>query len=120
LHHQPIPVHKNAERSWCYVTDTARAVRMIIEKTGGGAFNVGRDKPRTSMSEIARMACKLTGAGATSIKMMDPPAQQTVVKRLSTRKLEALGWEPEVDIARGMQLTLEWVRTLDKTGAIAA
>jgi nucleoside-diphosphate-sugar epimerase len=52
--------------------------------------------------------------------MIDAPQAQTVVKRLSTRKLEELGWEPEVDLARGMQLTLEWVRTLDETGAVAA
>jgi nucleoside-diphosphate-sugar epimerase len=120
LHRQPIPVHRGAERSWCYVGDTARATRMIIEKTGGGAFNVGRDRPRTTMNDIARMACKLTGAGANTIELVDAPQAQTVVKRLSTRKLEELGWEPEVDLARGMQLTLEWVRTLDETGAVAA
>jgi nucleoside-diphosphate-sugar epimerase len=120
LHHQPIPVHRGAERSWCYVGDTARAVRMIVEKTGGGAFNVGRDDQRTAMIDIARHACRLTGADLKLIQQIDPPARQTVVKRLSTEKLTKLGWKPEVNIKDGMKLTLEWVRTLDATGAVAA
>lgn len=120
LHGQPIPVHRGAERSWCYVGDTARAVRMVIEKTGGGAFNVGRAGPRTAMVDVARYACRLTGADPKLIQLVDAPANQTVVKRLATHKLEDLGWSPEVDIEDGMALTLDWVRTLDATGAVAA
>lgn len=120
LHRQQIPVHQGAERSWCYVTDTAHAVRMIIEKTGGGAFNVGRDDQRVSMSDVARQACRLTGARFDLIQLTIPPANQTVVKRLATQKLEDLGWQPQIDIKQGMALTLEWVKTLDETGAVAA
>lgn len=120
LHGQPIPVHKGAERTWCYVGDTARAVRLIIEKTGGGAFNVGRDDQRASMLEVAKAACYLTGASQDLIQTTMPPTNQTVVKRLSTSKLRDLGWKPEVDLLEGMQHTLQWVRTLDETGAIAA
>lgn len=65
-------------------------------------------------------ACKLTGADPKLIQLMDAPARQTVVKRLSTRKLSELGWKPEVDILDGMRLTLDWVRTLGETGEVAA
>ena len=119
LHNQPITVHKGAERAWCYVTDTARAVRLIIEKSAG-AFNVGRDDQRASMLEVAKYACDLTGAPRSLIREVDAPGNQTVVKRLSTRKLFSLGWRPEVSLEQGMQNTLEWVRTLDATGAVAA
>lgn len=120
LHRQPIPVHNGAERSWCYVGDTARAVRMIIEQTGGGAFNVGRDDQRAEMVEVAKYACDLAGAPRDLIQLVDAPGNQTVVKRLSTRKLRGLGWVPEVQLEDGMRKTLEWVRTLDETGAVAA
>jgi nucleoside-diphosphate-sugar epimerase len=120
LHDQPIPVHQGAERSWCYVGDTARAVRLIIEKTGGGAFNVGRDDEPTSMLNVAHWACELTGASPDLIQTTIPPGNQTVVKRLATSKLRGLGWEPEVGLQEGMRRTLEWVQTLDESGAIAA
>ncbi len=120
LHGQQIPVHNGAERSWCYVGDTARAVRMIIEQTGGGAFNVGRDDQRAAMVEVAKYACDLAGASRDLIQLIDAPQNQTVVKRLSTRKLRELGWEPAVQLEDGMRITMEWVKKLDETGAIAA
>jgi dTDP-glucose 4,6-dehydratase len=120
MHGQKIPVHKGAERSWCYVTDTVRATRMILEMTNSGIFNVGRDDAAEPMKFVAQIACELTGADPGLIKMVDPPEMQTVVKRLSTARVRALGWKPEVDLIEGMQRTLEWVSTLDKTGAIAA
>jgi UDP-glucose 4-epimerase len=120
LHNQPIPVHTGAERSWCYVSDTARAVRLIVEKTGGGAFNVGRDDEPAAMVEVARAACFLTRSDTGLIQLVGVPARQTVVKRLSTRKLRDLGWKPEVDLLEGMKMTLEWVRTLDQSGDLAA
>jgi nucleoside-diphosphate-sugar epimerase len=120
LHSKKIPVHLEAERSWCYVTDTVRAVRMILEQTKFGIFNVGRDDAAVSMLQVAELACELTGSDHSLIEMIPAPSNQTVVKRLSTEKIRNLGWKPEVGLIEGMQRTLEWVHTLDKTGAIAA
>lgn len=120
IHGKPIPVHKNAERSWCYVTDTVEAVRLILEDTKEGVFNVGRDDDSMSMLDIALLACELTGADPDLIKMVLPPKNQTVVKRLSTTRLRRLGWRPEVTLEEGMRRTLEWVKSLDESGAVAA
>jgi nucleoside-diphosphate-sugar epimerase len=120
LHRQPIPVHRGAERSWCYVSDTVRAVRMALEQAEGGIFNVGRDDAAMPMSEIAMIACTLTGAPPSLMREVDPPPMQTVVKRLATERIRKLGWTPNVDIVSGMTKTLEWVRRLDESGALAA
>ena len=69
---------------------------------------------------VADLACELVDARPFLVEEVPAPSMQTVVKRLSTERIRALGWEPEVDLLEGMQRTLEWVRTLDKTGAIAA
>lgn len=115
LHRQPITVHRDAERSWCWIGDTVRGARLVIEQTDGGAFNVGRDDNAVPMLDVARLACLLTGASADDdlIEMVDAPARQTVVKRLATKRLRSLGWEPTVDLFDGMMATLEWVRELD-------
>lgn len=117
LNRQPIPVHRGAERSWCHVSDTVRGMRMTIEDTDGGVFNVGRDDASVSMLHVAMMACELTGAPLDLIEEVDAPARQTVVKRLATGKLRGLGWEPWVELEEGMERTLEWVRGLDEVVA---
>jgi nucleoside-diphosphate-sugar epimerase len=120
LHEKSMPVHIGAERSWCYVGDTVRAVRMIIESGFSGAWNVGRDDNPVSMLTVAKMACDLVDAPYSLIEEIHPPKMQTVVKRLSTRRLGLLGWKPEVDLAEGMARTLEWVKMLDEHGVVAA
>ena len=120
LHNKAIHVHTGAERSWCYVTDTARAVRMALTESTPGVFNIGRDDAAVSMLTVAKGACALTGADENLIEEIPPPSMQTVVKRLSTERIRALGWEPEVPLLEGMRRTLSWVEQLDETGAIAA
>ena len=116
LHRKPIPVHRGAERSWCWIGDTVRAARLILEQTQGGAFNVGRDDAATSMLDVARLACDLTGASESLIELVDAPMNQTLVKRLATGRVRALGWTPEIELEEGMRRTLEWVRTLGSDG----
>lgn len=111
-----IPCHTGAERSWCWVGDTVRAVRMVLDSGESGAFNVGRDDDARQMHEIAERACEITGAPKSLIKLIDAPRNQTVVKRLATAKIEKLGWRPEVEINEGMELVLNWVKRFDKHG----
>jgi nucleoside-diphosphate-sugar epimerase len=117
LHRRPIPVHAGAERSWCFIEDTVRAARLAIEH-GDGAYNVGRDDDPVTMHSVARLACALTGAAddLDLIQLTEAPANQTVVKRLSTERIRTLGWHPEVELPEGMEKTLEWVRLLDEDG----
>jgi dTDP-glucose 4,6-dehydratase len=119
LHGNSIPVHIGAERSWCYVTDTVRGLRLTLEDAVPGVFNVGRDDAAVPMSYVAELACEITDADPSLIELIPAPEMQTVVKRLSTERLRALGWEPEVDLIEGMQRTLEWVKNLDAKGAVA-
>lgn len=107
---QPITVHRGAERSWCWIGDTVAGIRMVIEHGQAGAWNIGRDDAPVSMEAIAEHACAMTGAPTDLIQLIDPPAMQTVVKRLSTDKLRGLGWAPTVDLHEGMGHVLDWVR----------
>lgn len=113
---QPIPIHRGAERSWCWVGDTVRAIRMLLDGGHAGAWNIGRDDDPRPLRSLAEAACDLTGAPRTLIRDVDPPKAQTVVKRLSTRKLMALGWTPTVEIDEGMERVLQWVKQFDRNG----
>lgn len=111
LHGLPITVHRASERSWCWIGDTVKAMVLTLEEDVSGVWNIGRDDNPTSMAKVAKMALALTESFS-PIELVDPPAMQTVVKRLSTWKIRDLGWEPKVELHEGMQRTLEYVKTL--------
>lgn len=109
----PINVHIDSERSWCWVGDTVKGLRMIIEKEEGGIYNIGRDDDYRTMQEIAERACDLAGASKTLINMIPAPSKQTVVKKLSTDKIRSLGWKPTVELEEGILKVWEWVKKFD-------
>jgi len=115
-HGMPITVHAGAERSWCWIGDIVRAARAAIEN-GDGPYNVGRDDNGVDMLVVAELACEITGSDRRLIEMVDVPAGQTVVKRLSTARIRQLGWKPVVELEDGMRRTFDtWVDHLDAEG----
>jgi nucleoside-diphosphate-sugar epimerase len=120
-HGQEITVHQGAERSWCWVGDTVRGLRLILESDNYGlgpdAYNVGRDDKPMTMAALAMKACDIAGADWQKlVKEVPAPKNQTVVKRLNTDRLRALGWEPTVELDEGMEEVYEWVKQFDSEG----
>lgn len=112
----PMPVTLGAKRSWCWIGDTVRAMRLAIEK-GDGAYNIGRDDDDASMQDLAEMACNLTGADSGLIEVAGAPT--TPCGLISTAKIRRLGWEPQVSLYEGMRRTLEsWVQHMDEHGVL--
>lgn len=108
---RPITVHRGSARSWCWVGDTVAALAMLVEDADTvGVYNVGRDDNETTMLEVAKMACELVGVSYDLIREVDPPARQTVVKRLDTRAIRELGWAPTIDLGEGMGRVYRWLR----------
>lgn len=116
IHRRPITVHRGGKRCWCWVGDAMRGVRMLIEDGGEGVWMVGRDENETSMLTVAKMACDLASAPYSLIEEIEPPDNQTVVKRLETKRLRDIGWQPEIDLREGMRRTYEAVKTYDEHG----
>lgn len=113
---QPIPIHVGAERSWCWVGDTVRAIMLLLEGDHAGAWNIGRDDDRRPLRDLAVLACEMTGAPSDLIVDVPAPPAQTVVKRLSMRKLASIGWAPTVEVEEGMERVLDWVSRFDAEG----
>ena len=109
-HKKPIVVHKGAVRSWCWIGDVVRGWEMILKSGQAGAFNIGRDDDERSMLWMAKEACKIAGAEELLIQEVEPPMNKTMIKRLSTKKLQNLGWKSEVEVSEGMQLVYKWVK----------
>ena len=101
-----IPVFRGEARSWCWIGDVARAVRLVLEAGAEGVFNVGTDADQVAIEDVARIACTLTGASEELIDEVDPPPGR-VAPRIAVERLRALGWRPEVGLEQGLRLMLE-------------
>lgn len=115
-HRMPITVHMGSERSWCWVGDTVKGLRIIIEQKESGIWNIGRDDDPRPMLEIAEMACDLANAPKSLIEIIPAPTNQTVVKRLSTEKIRSIGWKPTVELEEGIKNVYDWIKRFDENG----
>ncbi len=106
---EPIPVFRGEARSWCWIGDVVRGIRLVLESGGEGVFNVGSDGEPVSLTDAARLACELTGASQELIDEIEAPPGR-VTPRVSVERLRALGWRPEVGLDEGMRRLLESLR----------
>ena len=104
-----LPAFRGIERSWCWIGDAVRGAALVLEHGEAGAWNVGRDDDHRPMTELARLACRVAGAPEALVEEVDPPEGLAAAHRISTAKLEALGWQPEVELGEGMRRTLAWL-----------
>jgi len=111
---QPIPAFRGEARSWCWIGDVARGIRLVLEHGGEGVFNIGSDAEPVSLTDVARIACELTGAPQELVQEVDPPPGR-VTPRVSVERLRALGWRAEVGLDDGMRRLLESLRTAAPT-----
>ncbi|HMS54933.1 MAG TPA: dTDP-glucose 4,6-dehydratase [Fimbriimonadaceae bacterium] len=99
-------------REWIHVDDHARGVLKVLEEgETGQAYNIGDSNERTNL-EITRVLLEATGRDESFVKRIPDPRKGAHDTRysMSTKKLESLGWKPEVDFESGLQRTVEWYR----------
>ena len=106
---EPIPVFRGEARTFCWIGDVVRAIRLVLDSGEEGAFNIGADGQAVALADVARLACELTGAPHDLIEEVEPPPGR-VMTRIATERVRALGWRPEVSLDEGMRLLLESLR----------
>jgi len=111
---EPIPAFGGEARSWCWIGDTVRGIRLVLDHDGEGVFNVGSDAEPVSLIDAARLACELAGAPQELVQEVEAPPGR-VTPRVSVERLRALGWRAEVGLEDGMRLLLESLRAAAPT-----
>jgi nucleoside-diphosphate-sugar epimerase len=101
-----IPAFRGEARSWCWIGDVARAVRLVLESEEDGVFNIGSDAEPVSLTDAARIACEVAGASPELVEEVEPPPGR-VTPRIGVERLRALGWSPEIGLQEGLRLLLE-------------
>jgi UDP-glucuronate decarboxylase len=113
LRGQPLTVFGDGAqtRSFCYVDDLVTGLIALMGSPAGviGPVNLGNPAEFT-MVELAKHVLALTGSSA-PVEYRPLPADDPVRRQPDiSRARELLGWEPTVDLADGLQRTVEYFR----------
>jgi dTDP-glucose 4,6-dehydratase len=112
LHGDALPVYGDGMqvRNWIHATDFARAIGHVLEHgVTGEVYNAGGPDEEANIDVVKRIVAA-TGASESQIDYVrDRPGHDRRYS-LSSRKVRALGWEPRVRFAEGLEQTVAWYR----------
>jgi dTDP-glucose 4,6-dehydratase len=115
LHGDALPVYGDGRqvRNWIHATDFARAIGCVLERGAPAeTYNVGGPDELPNI-DVVRRILALTGAEESLIEhVTDRPGHDRRYS-LSSERVRALGWEPRVRFAEGLEETIAWYREND-------
>ncbi len=105
-------------RDYCHVSDTIRAFLLVgqTDQTRNETYNISGGNPIT-IADLAQLVVQLWGDGSTEIHYTGhswPGDIQCLIADIS--KIRALGFEPQMDLERGIQDMIAWFRECDPVG----
>jgi len=110
IHGDPLPVYGDGMqvRNWLYVEDFARGIGTVLaDGAPGEAYNVGGPDECTNI-EVVKRIIELTGADASLLSYVKDRPGHDRRYSLGSEKVRALGWEPQVRFAEGLDQTVAW------------
>jgi dTDP-glucose 4,6-dehydratase len=108
----PLPVYGDGRnvRNWLYVEDFARGIGQALARgEPGEAYNCGGPDECQNLDAVRRII-ELTGADESLIEFVPDRPGHDRRYSLSSDRLLALGWEPRVRFAEGLERTVGWYR----------
>jgi dTDP-glucose 4,6-dehydratase len=112
IHGDGLPVYGDGMqvRNWIHATDFARAIGHVLEHGAAGeVYNAGGPDEEANI-DVVRRIIELTGAAESQIEYVrDRPGHDRRYS-LSSAKVRALGWEPQVRFQEGLAETVAWYR----------
>ncbi|MHB8328692.1 MAG: GDP-mannose 4,6-dehydratase, partial [Acidimicrobiales bacterium] len=114
---RPITVYGDGSqtRSLCFVADEVAGILALLDSGLTGPVNIGNPHEVTVL-ELAHTVLELSGSPSTVVHEAlpaDDPTRRCPDISLARR---ALGWEPAVDLRRGLEITLEHFRQALRAG----
>jgi UDP-glucuronate decarboxylase len=111
---EPLTIYGDGSqtRSFCYISDTSRALlkAIVADKAKGEVVNVG-STIETTINELAEKIIRLTGSKSKKtflpLREDDPPRRCPDV----TKAKQILHWTPEVGLEEGLKRTICWFKT---------
>lgn len=116
---EPVTVFGDGKqtRSFCYVSDLIEGITRLMMSDYAEPVNIGNPREMTVLDfaqEIKRLCGSDVPIVHKPLPVDDPKVRQPNIGL--ARKL--LGWEPQMDLARGLQLTIDYFKTLLAAGKL--
>ncbi len=103
-----------ANRSFCYVTDTASAMLcVLLSGENGFPYNISNEKSDTTIREFAVTACEAFPERGITLSFQNPGDEREPEilntplscepEILDSSRLKKLGWQPKVDLKEGIK-----------------
>jgi dTDP-glucose 4,6-dehydratase len=97
-------------RDWLHVLDHCRAVDKVIhDGTSGEVYNIGGGNEVKNV-DLTHTLISLVGKTDALIRRVEDRKGHDRRYSVSTDKLKAMGWAPQVAFEEGLQETVEWYR----------
>jgi len=112
LHGDPLPVYGDGMqvRNWIHARDFSAAIAHVLEHGAAGeVYNAGGPDECPNI-EVVRRVIALTGADESLIEYVTDRPGHDRRYSLSSDKVRALGWEPQVRFEQGLEETVAWYR----------
>jgi len=106
----PLPLYNDgsAVRDFVYVEDHCRAIDLVLhEAPAGGVYNVGTGI-ETSGLQVAEAVLEVMGKPRSLIEFVADRPGHDYRYALDISRITALGWEPQVTFAEGLERTVRW------------
>ncbi|WP_348611344.1 dTDP-glucose 4,6-dehydratase [Halobaculum rarum] len=107
---ETLPVYGDGSnvREWIYVEDNCRALDVVLQEGKvGEVYNIGSHAEKTNL-EVTEAILDAVGADDDLIEFVEDRAGHDQRYALDTKKIEALGWEPEYTFEDGLEQTVEY------------
>jgi dTDP-glucose 4,6-dehydratase len=116
LHGDPLPVYGDGRqvRNWIWVEDFARAIGHVLDHgEPGEVYNAGGPDECANLDVVNRIL-ELTGQSQDLIEYVPDRLGHDRRYSLSSEKVRALGWAPQMAFDQGLERTVAWYQ--DNTG----
>ncbi len=96
-------------RSFCYIDDCVRGIKMIMDSNHNDPINLGQDR----MISINELAYIIMDIAEYECKIKHIPGPEGVRGRNSDNtRIYNLGWKPEITLEEGLRRTYGWIEDL--------
>lgn len=116
VNHQDITLNSDgtAKRAFCYINDCIIAIWMVLlNGEDGESYNIANETEEIPIKDVALLLTQIFPEKHLKVTFLDSkkpkPEGYSKIERvkLSTQKLENLGWKPQITLEEGLKRTVK-------------